>query len=167
MTTDTANHQTMGTGRATGQPDPPKPLQQRPRDTSPRGAGSGEAAIRARSRIEPSTPLIAHEDHVEQLIAQAEANEAENNEANRKQVEAANKFQTVMDEFDAERANPPKTDPVEIPDPRDPAVMKAQAAFRAKVQGTATDPAEDHAPGNNRTVQGTPAADAGAAPARH
>lgn len=165
MTTNTEQDR-MGTGRATGRSDAPNATQQRPRDNSPRGAGSGEEAVRRRAVIQPSEPLIPHAERVRELIAQAQDNEDANLAANEKQVEATNAFQAVMDQRDADRARPDPEDAPEVPDPRNPAVMAAQKAFREAQFAGKSSSAEDHAPGNNRTVQGTPAADAGSVPAR-
>jgi alpha-acetolactate decarboxylase len=100
-------------------------------------------------------PQISHRERVAQLLDQADQNEADNLAANEKQVEAANKFQSFQDERDAERATATAESAPEVPNPRDPAVMKAQKAFReAQFSGKTVG---DMEPGNNRRVQGTPA----------
>lgn len=166
----------------------------------PRGAGSGEDAVRLR-QLPPREPVppvvesteypkgeidkgridyeaqaegfvadvIPMRDRRAYLIDQAEKNEAANDELNAIQSEQNRNLQFVQTQLqdpDVMRENSMQTAVANLEahsNARDPDVIEAQRAFREKqFSGSTT---EDHAPGNNRRVQGTPASDAGSMPA--
>lgn len=62
----------------------------------PRGAGTGEQANIKRKFSDPVAVMKSHAEHVEELVAVAEENEAFNNEMNEIQTGLANKFAEVQ-----------------------------------------------------------------------
>jgi hypothetical protein len=114
--------------------------------------------------------VIPMRDRRAYLLDQAEKNQAANDELNAIQTEQNRNVQFVQSQLqdpDVMRENSMETAIAALEEhsnERDPAVLKAQQVFRQKQLSGET--VEDHQPGNNRTVQGTPAADAESVPAK-
>lgn len=120
----------------------PKPKRRKVMDEhtppSPRGAGSGEAAVAARSVIDPPVEQPTRTETVDALEAERDKQAAYNAEMADMQIEAANKFNEKMVEH-AEQENDPdkaredaKAAAEAANDPKaKEAGIKAQQKFRA------------------------------------